>query len=239
MEKLKLIIPVLFLFMISSCYIDRTPDYVEACFTVSGIDHTVNDPVYFVNCSRYAVSFEWSFGDGLISNERNPRHYYDNPGTYQVTLEAYDTYGNYDRFTTTVTVLGSTDLDILVLFEGTNISVPDCEVTLYGTELDWQEFTNPLISGTTGSNGIVIFTGLDPVVYYIDAFLDGDGVFYDNSELGYITDPLIEDQINEYNIYIRQYPDTKQGDRKNLPIVKIEKSSKEERERILKANLSN
>ena len=32
------------------------------------------------------VSYEWDFGDGETSNERNPVHVYDKPGTYKVKL---------------------------------------------------------------------------------------------------------------------------------------------------------
>lgn len=238
MEKLKFIIPILLIFTISSCYVDRKPDYVNACFTISGTDHYVNESVYFINCSQYAVSYDWSFGDGFLSNQRNPSHTYLQNGTYQVTMTAYDQYGNYDTFTDNVTIEGSTDLDILVMFEGTQVIVPGCEVTLYESDEDWQNLQNPLVSGFTNNSGIIVFTGLYPVIYYIDAYLEGDDVYYSNEELGYITDELNENEVNEYNIYVRQYTSSKKNNRKELPIVKIEKSSKEEHNHIIKANLN-
>lgn len=47
------------------------------------------DPVAFLDRSTGApVSWEWSFGDGGTSAERNPTHVYASPGTYFVTLRA-------------------------------------------------------------------------------------------------------------------------------------------------------
>ncbi len=39
------------------------------------------------------VSWDWSFGDGGTSAERNPSHRYRSPGTYRVTLDATDDDG--------------------------------------------------------------------------------------------------------------------------------------------------
>ncbi|GAB2544884.1 DUF7948 domain-containing protein [Rufibacter soli] len=46
----------------------------------------------FNNTTANAAGFTWHFGDGSQSNERTPRHMYQNPGSYKVTLVA--TYGN-------------------------------------------------------------------------------------------------------------------------------------------------
>jgi PKD repeat protein len=42
--------------------------------------------VNFENLSRFANMFEWSFGDGTISNDFMPAHVYAEEGTYDVTL---------------------------------------------------------------------------------------------------------------------------------------------------------
>ncbi len=46
----------------------------------------------FFNGTNNAVSFTWFFGDGSQSDEKSPRHLYQQPGKYKVTLVA--TYGN-------------------------------------------------------------------------------------------------------------------------------------------------
>ncbi|MCF0069398.1 PKD domain-containing protein [Dyadobacter sp. CY261] len=64
--------------------------------------------VTFNNQSKNATRYEWNFGDpGSTSNtstETNPNHIYANPGTYEVTLIAYngDQVANTKKFTIVV-----------------------------------------------------------------------------------------------------------------------------------------
>lgn len=44
----------------------------------------------FTNTSLAGQIFTWDFGDGSGSNEVNPTHLYQNPGTYTITLTAFD-----------------------------------------------------------------------------------------------------------------------------------------------------
>jgi len=46
--------------------------------------------VIFQNFSQNATSYAWSFGDGATSTEENPTHIYAEPGTYEVSLTAYN-----------------------------------------------------------------------------------------------------------------------------------------------------
>ena len=46
--------------------------------------------VTFINLSQDADTYLWLFGDGGTSDEVNPVHVYTEPGTYEVTLVAYD-----------------------------------------------------------------------------------------------------------------------------------------------------
>ncbi|MEM9933007.1 MAG: gliding motility-associated C-terminal domain-containing protein [Bacteroidota bacterium] len=67
---------------------DFTPVWTER-------DSSVWDPqgTNFLNLSTGAVRFEWTFGDGNISDETNPLNEYIDPGTYWVTLTAFDALG--------------------------------------------------------------------------------------------------------------------------------------------------
>jgi hypothetical protein len=60
-----------------------------AGFTVETLEPVVNEPVDFVNTTVPASSYQWSFGDGTFSAEENPSHVYTMPGTYTVTLTAF------------------------------------------------------------------------------------------------------------------------------------------------------
>lgn len=60
-----------------------------ACFTYLPEENIqVGDSVFFTNCSEDAEMFQWSFGDGATSAEKNPFHQFAEPGNYSVTLIA-------------------------------------------------------------------------------------------------------------------------------------------------------
>lgn len=46
--------------------------------------------ILFDNLSEFAVSYQWDFGDGGISDETNPLHRFPEEGAYLVTLTAWD-----------------------------------------------------------------------------------------------------------------------------------------------------
>ncbi|MCB0695469.1 MAG: PKD domain-containing protein [Saprospiraceae bacterium] len=48
------------------------------------------DEVSFDNASSNAIGYEWDFGDGTSSDEESPVHFYAQPGTYTVCLNAFD-----------------------------------------------------------------------------------------------------------------------------------------------------
>ena len=71
------------LFVATSCNTDPQP-----CFNIKPNPVTVGQSVKFNNCSLYAKTWDWDFGDGTGSNEKSPSHVYDSAGVYKVTLIA-------------------------------------------------------------------------------------------------------------------------------------------------------
>lgn len=66
---------------------ELTPVTVD--FTVSKEYAEVSEALQLVDLSTGSpIAWEWSFGDGRNSNEKNPVHRYESPGTYLVTLSA-------------------------------------------------------------------------------------------------------------------------------------------------------
>ncbi len=62
--------------------------------------------VEFQNTSENAVSYTWDFGDGVISNQRNPVYLFNNPGQWIVQLKAKDLNGNISVAFDTVSIKG-------------------------------------------------------------------------------------------------------------------------------------
>jgi uncharacterized protein (TIGR02145 family) len=52
---------------------------------------------FFDKSDSTAVSWEWDFGDGSTSKERNPIHTYKSRGKYSVTLKATNKYGTGEK----------------------------------------------------------------------------------------------------------------------------------------------
>ena len=76
----------------------------KACFDFSPAENIlVGDTIYFTNCSEDAEGFMWSFGDDESSNEAEPFHVYNEPGTYNITLIASNA-SIADSISQTVTV---------------------------------------------------------------------------------------------------------------------------------------
>src|SRR6476620_4954213 len=62
--------------------------------------------VQFINTSTASVNYYWDLGNGNTSTLQNPVNVYTTPGSYTVTLIAYDISGNADtaRFVNFITV---------------------------------------------------------------------------------------------------------------------------------------
>lgn len=64
---------------------------VSAAFDVTPASPNVRDTVTFIDRSNGSpTAWSWSFGDGTTSNSHNPTHAYAAPGSYFVTLTAFN-----------------------------------------------------------------------------------------------------------------------------------------------------
>ncbi len=88
-------------------YVREIP--LRACFTPSRRSGEAPLAVTFdAKCSTGAVStFHWDFGDGEESGARKPSHTFENPGTYNVTLEVSDDKNNVSEFSDVIVVEGT------------------------------------------------------------------------------------------------------------------------------------
>ena len=97
------------------------PSPVAAFTTRSKPEEFINPFVQFENLSTGAETYDWHFGEGNISYEEDPRHEYEEPGSYLVMLVAYNDpiYGCAD------TTFRYVEVDPMFTFYVPNAFTPD------------------------------------------------------------------------------------------------------------------
>ena len=198
---MKKLLPIIGIIAIAftSCYHDP-----EADFSASNTIVQVGEDIFFTNFSDDADYFEWDFGDGYISNDINPVHYYDVEGTFRVTLSAFLNGRMVDQAFMTIDVQ-NTVLVVTVLEYFDRYTVFDAKVTLYTSLYDWDNMLNPVATGYTNRNGEVIFEGLTYTgSYYIDVFEQNHNNYILRDEkVEYIsTEPLLRNGINYFTALV-------------------------------------
>ncbi len=94
MKKVKILVILSILFYglgFWSCESEIEPEYftsseVDFDYSAPTLHYVIGEPIQFNNLSVTGSSWQWNFGDGTTSNEENPVHSYDEPGTYTVSL---------------------------------------------------------------------------------------------------------------------------------------------------------
>jgi len=207
------------LIMLSSC--DTQP---EAYFFSDKVTAEIGEDVIFFNGSYNATDYEWDFGAGTWSDSYEPVHSFNASGIFTVVLTAYSSSGNVDRSYLDIEVLSPTMLEVEVLEYYDQYPVPGASVILYPTERDWDNETNAIVEGFTNSSGKVVFTNLQPRVYYVDVWhATHNNYTLRNEDVGFImTDQLEKNQLNQFTAWV-DYTGTKGAsvrDRKQLVPLK-------------------
>ncbi len=71
--------------------VNNAPIQVNTAFSVSDTNPPLNTEVQFIDLtSGYPSLWQWDFGDGSGSTDANPKHTYQQPGTYNVKLKSFD-----------------------------------------------------------------------------------------------------------------------------------------------------
>ncbi len=124
----------------------------EAYFTFNEIGLLVE----FFNGSQNATSFQWDFGDGVMSTDVNPIHVYTQGGTYTVTLIASNDCGQ-SIYQVDVTVAGIPHADfsadvqegcapLTVTFENNSTEATSYEWTFDGGTPSTSTDINPVVT---------------------------------------------------------------------------------------------
>jgi PKD repeat protein len=176
---------------------------------VAGFHTDTNSPevgqeVFFINDSHNSTAFEWDFGDGYVSEAVNPSHSYNATGTFEVKLTSFSDNGSEDVASMTIEVLVPTLLVIEVREYYDQYVVPDASIILYPTLTDWNSQKNSVAEGFSNSNGVVVFSGLDPFVYYLDVWEKShDNYALAAEDVGFIRTPeVMPNKINTFTAWV-------------------------------------
>jgi len=143
---------------------DPTADFVvasEGNFFFSG------QTISFEHVSRGATSYEWDFGDGTASTQKNPDHVYQSGGVYDVSLTIQYAGGSdlvvQNGLVTVIAEAGSS----LTLEEGGNFEADNGLFAIDNISGTGFERGNSTVAGKDGtaSGDFAIVTGLDEEEY--------------------------------------------------------------------------
>lgn len=202
----------------------------RAYFSATPGDPVVGEEVSFSNESDNAVSFEWDFGDGYISDEVHPVHRYTASGSFKVVLKAWSRNGSTDESFLIIDVRIPTLLEIEVLEYYDEYPVAGASVILYPTLTDWDNETNMINEGYTDSDGIVVFADLDNFIHYVDVWEEThDNYALRDEDVGFIrTSEIMPNKINRFIAYVDYVDHGSKGDRRGdarAVIRKIERKA--------------
>lgn len=195
---------VLYLSMILSISLFSCRPAPRAAFSVDTDSPEVGMSVYFNNNSKNADHYEWDFGDGFVSYEVNPVHTFTGSGSFDVTLKATSHSGYSDEAVLTLNVQIPTLLEIEVREFYSENPVSGASVYLYPTLPDWEAQSNVEAEGYSDNDGVVVFSGLGPYIYYVDVWeATHDNYQLKTEDVAYIrTDEILPNKINRFTAWV-------------------------------------
>jgi hypothetical protein len=133
--------------------------------------------IYFENTTPEVSKFAWDFGDGNTSNQENPSHIFREAGKYEIKLTASNDEGEQTK-KKNITINDPTILAFLIVDSSETIPLEGADLWIFDNEADWNNFSEPMLIGYADSSGMVEFSNLEAMVYYIWATRnEGDGIW--------------------------------------------------------------
>ncbi|MEL6559594.1 MAG: PKD domain-containing protein [Bacteroidota bacterium] len=93
--------------------------------------------VTFSNDTRHGHNFQWDFGDGNTSEERNPTHTYQSDGVYTVSLTTTNTLNNETDNFTQVIAIGPLVADFEFAIDGGNVQFTNLSTNAINYDWDF------------------------------------------------------------------------------------------------------
>jgi hypothetical protein len=145
-----------------SCGRHPNPD-----FSFSPADNPeAGDTIQFLNESTNAKRYVWEFDDGNTSNQESPAHIYEDAGIYSVRLTAINDAGE-ESVTRALTVNEPTVLVLIVLDSTGENALSGADVSVYDNLPDYEVLAGPQFSAVTDSEGVAVFSNLEPIEYHV------------------------------------------------------------------------
>lgn len=104
----------------------------------AGYSFSITDrQVVFSNTTRHGHDFQWDFGDGNTSAERNPTHTYGTNGVYTVSLTTTNTLSNETDMITQVIAIGPLTADFEAAIDGNNVQFTNLSTNAVAYQWDF------------------------------------------------------------------------------------------------------
>ncbi len=163
------------------------------------------DTIHFQNITPEATSYSWTFGDGGTSAVEHPTHIYTEAGIFEVKLTASNDAGDQAK-TLSLTIHDPTNLGFYIYTsDSTGLILQEgAEVWLYDNQSAWNNIEEPMRFGLTDDQGKVLFTNLEPIVYYIWAIKEGTGGMWVS---GGWTPAIVQNETSLFNVECVWFPD--------------------------------
>jgi PKD repeat protein len=234
---------IIYLFLILPIFLFSCESIPKAAFSTDTVEPEVGEKVFFNNHSDNAVKFEWDFGDGSVTTVENPDHIFTGTGSFEVTLTAVSKSGLSDKATLTLDVKIPTLLEIEVREYFDQYTVSNASVILYPTLPDWDAQTKSVTEGFTDKDGIVVFSNLDPWVYYVDVLeKNHDNYTLRDEDVGFIRTPeVLPHKINRFVAWV-DYVGSRKGDGRagrTMVIKKLERKASDRSQLVVVSDTEN
>lgn len=149
---------------LDSVYVNIAPPIAN--FTTSNL--CVNDSISFFDSSEICygniVNWSWTFGDGGVSTDKDPKHLYATSGIFNVTLTITDNSNQNSTINQDITVRQKPTTDFTFTnnsCSGTPVQFSDASTSADGNITNW----NWLINSNTYSNNIASSSFVTPGLY--------------------------------------------------------------------------
>jgi len=212
---------IIYLFLVLPLILFSCEKTPVASFSADTNEPEVGQTVFFNNNSHNGEKFEWDFGDGYMSNDRNPSHTFTATGSFEVRLTATSKSNLSDMAVLTINVMVPTLLELEVREYYSQDVIPDASVILFSSVTDWDAQTNKVTEGFTDADGIAVFSNLDSFVYYVDVWeATHDNYTLRNEDVGFIRTPeILPHKINRFIAWVDVAVHTKGIVRGNRDVI--------------------